>query len=99
MNEVANTRPKIQASRLLLWFAWGAVAYFAVAMVIWHSSLQASGAVQFSSMLSGAVAALGAVVAAGYLVASLWAKTNVVAGVTAFLANVACLAYFWASLP
>jgi hypothetical protein len=50
-------------------------------------------------MLSGAVVLVGAVVAGGYIMASIWAKTRVVPGIVALLANVACLAYFWASLP
>jgi hypothetical protein len=99
MSQIARNGAKPRASSLLLWFAWSAVAYFAAAMVAWRSGIQLPSLVQFSSMLSGAVVLVGAAVAAGYVVASLWAKTRVVAGMVALLANVACLVYFWVSLP
>jgi len=99
MSEVSKTGAKRQTSSGFLWLAWGTVAYFAVAMILWRSGVPVPGIVQFSSMLSGAVVLLGAAVAGGYVIASLWARTRFVAGLIALAANVACLAYFWASLP
>jgi hypothetical protein len=99
MSQAASTRAKLQASSFFLWFAWGTVAYFTAAMVVWRSGIQVPGVVQFSSMLSGAVVLVGAVVAAGYVIASLWANTRLISGIVALLANIGCLVYFWTLLP
>ncbi len=86
-----------KASPIFLWWAWGSVAYFlaTLAYSIWGPSVPGwNGVLWIAFVLSGSVVMLGGLVAAGYVLASFWARTNLLAGVGALVANVACLIYF-----
>src|SRR5262245_59197544 len=91
--------PKTNPARVLLWCAWGCVAYFLVGWAVLKGLIPVPEKVAFFFLLSGAVAALGGVLSLLFLVLAARSLRASVNGLAAFAANVGLFVFFMYSLP
>jgi len=84
---------------VLLWASWACAAWFVTAVILHKFAWSLPPWLNFAIVLSGAIAILGGVLAALYLMSSMWLATRWRLGVVALLVNVALAWLFIASLP
>lgn len=98
MSTIVSSPMKSEASPVLLWLAWGSVAYFAAMFACLKLRLSVAPPIDYflwiGYILSSWALAAGGMIAAGYVLASIWVRTRILSGISAFVANVACLIYF-----
>jgi hypothetical protein len=86
-------------ARVLVWCAWGCVAYFLVGWAVLKDLIPVPEKVAFFFLLSGAVVALGGVLALLFLLVAARSSKALVNGLAAFVANVGLFVFFMYALP
>ena len=86
-------------ARVLVWCAWACVAYFLVGWAVLKGVLPVPEKVAFFFLFSGAVVALGGVLALLFLAIAARNRKALVNGLAAFVANVGLFVFFMYALP
>ena len=99
MTEATHLSVRQNPFRVLLWCSWACVAYFMFGWSVLKGLIEVPTAVQFASLLSGSVAALGGVIALVFLAVAARTRSALLNGAGALGFNAALLAFFVYSLP
>ena len=84
---------------VLIWCSWACVAWFAFGFAVLRGVIRVPPSLEVASFLSGAVVALGGVLAVLFLLMAARRRPDLLNGIAALAVNAGLLAFFVASLP